>query len=627
MARRGDQWLRKGMRVSLASDATPLCPRAAPAAGPVTLLGVGLGELLGPLLDASPGAPVYAWDRDPFMLRLALSMRALEAPLASGQLRLGLGTDLIEWLEQDAERHILGHPVLWSVYRLEVALIARGVEGPRAAVGVDRLLSEELSAALAAEGYVPCPLDLESWSIEELDRAVRRVRAEMVVSINHLDGLAEFCRERDLAYLCWEVDPSTERLRAVRGPSGHCAIWTYRAEHVPLYRGAGFERVHHLPLAADPERRRPPEGPTPRELPSPLGISFVGSSLAPEARRAHALWLDLYVGWHPERERARSEGELALRRALAQQARDPTCDRLEAALIAELPDFVADLRREEAREDPLVLASQLAASEKRLAYVRGLADLGIDVWGDPGWEAVTGPGVRYWGYAGHHDGIRWIYGRSAINLDVGRLYQGDIVTLRVFDALACGGFVLAEHSRDLEDLLEVGREIESYTCLAELREKARFYLARPEARQRIAERGRAAIVERHSVRHRVRSMLEELERATAGTRTEGAPGLLRGADAGQARPGGPARGARSGSRPGSARAASSGRRRARARGRVGCGPRAGGEPARARGRGAPPGAARQHRPSARPRRRDPRDARCADRGAGWSRCAGRNGPR
>ena len=527
LARRGDQWLRKGIPVSLSSDAPPLCPRAGEAAGPWTLIGVGLGEQLATLLDRSTEAPVYAWDRDPFMLRLALSMRALQEPLASGRLRLGLGTDLVQWLEERPDRRILGHPVLWNVYRLEVALLSRGVQGPRAAVGVDRLLSEEVSAALAAEGYVPCPLDLESWSIEELDRSVRELRAEVVVSINHLNGLAEFCRERGLAYVCWEIDPSTERLSAVRGPSGHCAIWTYRAEHVPLYREAGFERVQHLPLAADPERRQPPEGPAPSELPSPLGVSFVGSSLAPEARRAHARWLELYVGWHPERELARTEGEHGLRRALARQARDPTCDRLEAALLEELPDFVTELRREHVREDPLTLASQLAASEKRLAYVRALFDVGIDVWGDPGWEAIAGEGVRYRGYAGHHYGIRWIYGRSDINLDVGRLYQSDIVTLRVFDALACGGFVLAEHSRDLEELLEVGREVESYACLEELREKVRYYLARPEARQRIAARGRAAVVERHSVRHRVRSMLEELRRRSARAGPGDAPEPIR----------------------------------------------------------------------------------------------------
>ena len=503
------RWLRKGMCVSLTPE--ELGGLEVERSGPCpSLLGVGLGEQVAWLLEASRGRRVRAWDRDPWLLRQALSVHDFREPLAQGRLELGLGSDLIDWLEQDPQAPFSRHPRLGGLYRMESALVHRGVRGPRVGIGLDQLLAEEVADALHAEGYAVCPLDFESWSLEELDRAARRTRALGIVSINYVPDLVGFCHARGLRYLCWEIDPTTETRPRLEGPSQHCSVWTYRRAHVPLFEQAGFSHVGHLPLGSDPERRRPPEGEPPAGL-EDLRVAFVGSSLEPEAARARGRLLDLYAAWHADGMAAREDGARRLDRALEQQAAAPERDLLEEALGAELGAFVEHLRRRGEREDPVALAAQLAAAQKRRRYVAALRDPGVDVWGDPGWEATAGEGVRYRGYAGHHYALPWIYARAPINLDIGRLYQSDIVTLRVFDVLACGGFVLAEHSPDLDALFEVGREVESYVDLADLRQKVTHYLAHPEQRHAIARRGQAAVRERHTVRARVQRALGSWE--------------------------------------------------------------------------------------------------------------------
>ena len=114
----------------------------------------------------------------------------------------------------------------------------------------------------------------------------------------------------------------------------------------------------------------------------------------------------------------------------------------------ELGDFLDALHASGEREDPLALAAQIAAAEKRLCYLRALAASGsgeLSVWGDDGWSALEGSGARQRGYAGHRHELTRIYASAGINVDIGRLYQSDIVTLRVFEVLACQGFLLAEH--------------------------------------------------------------------------------------------------------------------------------------------------------------------------------------
>ncbi len=129
------------------------------------------------------------------------------------------------------------------------------------------------------------------------------------------------------------------------------------------------------------------------------------------------------------------------------------------------------------------------------------------MWGDEGWRAVPGLAAGYRGPAGHAVELTKIYNASLINLDVGRLYQSDIVTMRVYDVLACGGFVLAEHSDVLAELFDVGSEIESYRTLDEMEAKVAHYLAHPEAAWAIAARGRQAVLARHTIAARLSTML------------------------------------------------------------------------------------------------------------------------
>jgi len=96
---------------------------------------------------------------------------------------------------------------------------------------------------------------------------------------------------------------------------------------------------------------------------------------------------------------------------------------------------------------------------KRRTYVQSLEEYDTAVWGDRSWHLCTG---KYRGYAGHRIEVVDIYRASIINIDINRIYQPEIVTMRVFDVIAAGGFVLAEYSSSLKEIFVVGSEIETY---------------------------------------------------------------------------------------------------------------------------------------------------------------------
>jgi spore maturation protein CgeB len=193
---------------------------------------------------------------------------------------------------------------------------------------------------------------------------------------------------------------------------------------------------------------------------------------------------------------------------LAEQKKDFSRFVLPALFDEHLPGFAPWLRDSgKPYEAPLVLG-ELAAAEKRLNYIANLARFNVQVWGDPGWRTLESRGVRYRGSAGHLDELTRIYNAAMIHVDIGRIYQPDIVTMRVFDVLACGGFLLAEYSEGLEDLFELGKELICYRTLDELSTLIDYYLKHAAEARVIAQRGKARVQRDHTIQQRLSEMLE-----------------------------------------------------------------------------------------------------------------------
>jgi hypothetical protein len=499
---------------------TKLHPLAVPEAeceagiSPVTdgeevfLFGLGTGEIAQKLCELRPSSHVVAWDRDPWLVRLALAEHDFARAIRERRIRFSLGVDLVEEIERATAWRVLPHPLLSAVYAHEKRLLDTGrTQTRRAALALGGLLVDDLAPCLADEGFEVLPFDLERWSIEELTYAIERYDPEVLVSVNYRKGLAEFCEARGVELVVWEIDPSTERAPSLRTGAPRVHMCTWRRAHVRSWREAGFSDVRYLPLASDPRRRRPLDlSPDERERYA-APVCFVGASMVEEASRHRRRFVELHASWHPDGSGSRRECDARLQELLDSQREDYTSDRMPELVEQEFGEFLAAIRRGGLHEDPLLLASEVAAAEKRLAYVAELGRFGIHVWGDDSWRAVEAFGARYRGPAGHHEELTKIYNAAAIHVDVGRLYQQDAVPLRVFDVLACGGFLIAEHSEALAECFQIGVELESYRTQQELEEKIAYYQAHADEARLIAELGLAAVRERHTLHERVREML------------------------------------------------------------------------------------------------------------------------
>lgn len=481
--------------------------REAPAERGGLLVGFGLGEMLEAALSEPDSASWVAWERDPWLARLALARYDLREALSSGRLTLALGADFVELARARARDagepncSIRAHPLLGSIYTSELDALRRGSVGPVALVAEGELFVDQVRRALHRRGFLPVPVDLERLSLEELEHTVDAVRPELLLAINYTHGLAEFCEARKLPWIAWEVDPSTDRLAELPEPTRFGHVFTYARSHVDEFRSCGFASVQALPLAADVHERAPWDTYGPERKPYEVPVAFVGASMVSSGRALFERLSKRAAAAGLEGARPRFEAWLH------KQRQAPMAYRIPAWIEREWPELepalaaVGDLSARAA-------LGEVAASEKRLGLLAGLGEFEPSVWGDEGWKLLESVGVTWRGGAKHRTELPRIYSSAAINLDVGRLYQSEIVTMRVFDVLACGGFCLTEANGEVASLFEIGSELDVYETPGELHEKVRWWLDHPRERARVAARGREAVLARHTIDQRLDGMLE-----------------------------------------------------------------------------------------------------------------------
>ncbi|RPI76960.1 MAG: hypothetical protein EHM45_11045, partial [Desulfobacteraceae bacterium] len=469
---------------------------------PFFVFGFGLGEIVDALLERFPGQNISVWEKDPWLVRLFLMQKDYSEFLKNGCLHLWLGSDLILHLSEIAKCTPVFHPFLKQVYHNEIDWFQTGIAPQRVLFNSGGLFVDQVVRELKERGYMVYVSDLNRISIEEIEYTVAQFRPQMLFSINYANGLAELCRKCALILVCWEIDPVIDRLTAQSPDNDHAFIFSYRKPNRDEFIKAGFKQAAYLPLAADPVARKPQILSAAEQIRYAAPVAFVGNVSLEPAEKYMRLLNENYGQY--AQTRPLDARENPFERILALQAQDYSVYGLPEWFETYCGDFRHYFMERYGKTlDPVQLLAETAAARKRMQYLVGLAAYGVKVWGDRGWETVLSGGVRYMGPAGHAFELNKIYSGARINLDINRLYQADMINMRVFDILACGGFLLAEHSVELEELFQIGSELDTFHTLDELQDKVRYYLERPDEARAIALRGMQAVRDKHTIRQRV----------------------------------------------------------------------------------------------------------------------------
>lgn len=143
-----------------------------------------------------------------------------------------------------------------------------------------------------------------------------------------------------------------------------------------------------------------------------------------------------------------------------------------------------------------------------------LVDFDLGIWG-PGWNSLPKEcalKARIRGLQVTPDVWTKIYSVGKIVLvphyqDPARRIPVHQASPKVFEAMACGAFVISDNQRDVCRLFQKGVHIEIFYDPDDLKQKLRYHLNHPEARVKIARQGRKQVLSRHTYKMRIEELL------------------------------------------------------------------------------------------------------------------------
>lgn len=105
-----------------------------------------------------------------------------------------------------------------------------------------------------------------------------------------------------------------------------------------------------------------------------------------------------------------------------------------------------------------------------------------------------------------HTQMPIVFNKSMINLNPTSKPIRSGIPLRIFDLLACEGFVLCNYQSDLLNEFLPGEELDIYSSIEELEEKIRYYLSHTDVCREIAHNGHEKVSKYHTYPLRLEQM-------------------------------------------------------------------------------------------------------------------------
>lgn len=329
-----------------------------------------------------------------------------------------------------------------------------------------------------------------------------------VFSINFFPAISYTCERLKVPYVCWSVDSPVPELFSNALKNTYNRIFLFDKAQYNFFSPVNPACIHYLPLATNVKRwERAVLDMTEDDYDTyGAAVSFVGS-LYTEKCRFDALKLSDHT-------RGFVDG------LIEAQLKVFGCNFISESLTEEVireivgadPDFYksedtyADMSRYLVSHQ--YIGMKLAAVERERTLNRLSAHFDISLYTRS--DASRLPKVHCKGGVSTLTEMPKVFQASKINLNMTMRPIETGLSLRIWDVLGCGGFLLTNYQTEIPDYFEIGRDLETYESMEELEEKVRYYLSHDEERVAIAINGYEKVAKYHTYEIRLAQMLKTL---------------------------------------------------------------------------------------------------------------------
>lgn len=373
-----------------------------------------------------------------------------------------------------------------------------------------------------------------SETVASVSELIKKHSFLFVFTINFFPAVSDICQIYKMPYVCWTVDCPVMELFSPALANDCNRVFMFDKAQYEYFRHINPERIFHLPLATNVSRwDQVISQASSKDLNRfSSDISFIGSLYAEKDPYDKIQGLSEYTKGYVE---GMIEAQLQVYgynmiedllnactdgSAVSSNGASPyglhNIANQESGLSPVMQDFmehVPDLTRSPYApyfSPSYIMAHHFigmhAAVIERQRLLSMLSeDHAVDLYTFSDTSRL--PKVHNRGGAKTLTEMPLIFHQSRINLNMTIRPIQTGLSLRVFDILGCGGFLLTNYQQELDELYEIGQDVEIFTSKEELADKAAYYLTHEEERQKIARSGYEKTRALHTYETRISQMI------------------------------------------------------------------------------------------------------------------------
>lgn len=330
-----------------------------------------------------------------------------------------------------------------------------------------------------------------------------------VFSINFFPSVSEICQIYDKPYVCWTVDSPVIELFSPALQNSCNKIFLFDKAQYNYFKDKNPDNIYYLPLATNVKYLQQVVNNASSTVRQKFtsDVSFIGSLYSEKNPYSKIENLSEYTKGYID---GLIEAQLNIYGYnFIEEMLD---DRVMEDFIKNVPDLTQSPYKDYLSPKYVMandfIGMQIAATERH-RLLKLLAEyFKVDLYTLS--DTTNLPKVHNKGPANSLTEMPIIFNRSKINLNMTIKPIQTGLSLRVFDVMGSGGFLLTNYQEELPEMYEIGKEVEIFTSKEELVDKVDFYLRNDDARNKIALAGLERTKNEHTYEIRIAQMIKTI---------------------------------------------------------------------------------------------------------------------
>jgi len=341
--------------------------------------------------------------------------------------------------------------------------------------------------------------------LDAVTTGIEKIDADIIFSINYYPALSEIARVYKLLYYSWIVDAPVLELYSKTIKNRCNRVFIFDSE---LYKEISVYNpynIFYLPLAADCDfYQNAIRSASLADVEKYThNISFVGSLYTEKCLYDKVKNLSSKISGYLHgimKAQEKIYGYYFVEELLNDRVINEFKEHYSGFYTAFDGDFLTDKRI----LAQFYMGNKITAMERMDTFKKLSEKFQIDIYTASDTNEI--PKLRNHGTIMTHTQMPIVFNKSTINLNPTSKPIRSGIPLRIFDLLACGGFVLSNYQSDLLNDFVPGEELDIYSSLEELEEKIEYYLAHADICREIAYNGYEKVKKHHTYPIRLEQM-------------------------------------------------------------------------------------------------------------------------